>query len=240
VAVRPRSKRGGGRHFLRSSKLAAELVRGARVQRGDLVLDLGAGGGVLTSALSRAGARVVPIEIDQQLAHDLRRRFPQTIEGDALRVPLPHEEFKVVANLPFDGATAILRRLLDPRVPLETAEHAARDVLERLVRALRRTQAAPFRLRAAAGGGCGTAATPPPRRAARAVAGAASLCGVPRPRFPRGSACRALLRDPQAARVGARLRPPGTGTRPRLAPVGGTVRAHRPAKRLEFPATEPL
>jgi 23S rRNA (adenine-N6)-dimethyltransferase len=122
VAVRPRPKRGRGRHFLRSSKLAAELVRAARVQRGDLVLDLGAGGGILTSALSRAGARVVPIEIDQQLAHDLRRRFPETIEGDALRVPLPREQFKVVANLPFDGATAILRRLLDPRVPIETAD----------------------------------------------------------------------------------------------------------------------
>lgn len=41
---------------------------------------------------------------------------------DALRVALPRTPFKVVANLPFDGATAILRRLLDPRVPLESAD----------------------------------------------------------------------------------------------------------------------
>jgi 23S rRNA (adenine-N6)-dimethyltransferase len=35
---------------------------------------------------------------------------------------LPRSPFKVVANLPFDGSTAILRRLLDPRVELETAD----------------------------------------------------------------------------------------------------------------------
>jgi 23S rRNA (adenine-N6)-dimethyltransferase len=122
VAVRPRSQRGRGRHFLRSSKLAAELVRAAGIRRSDRVLDLGAGSGILTGALARAGARVTAVEIDSELAAGLRQRFPDVVEGNALRVALPREPFKVVANLPFDGGTAILRRLLDPRVPLETAD----------------------------------------------------------------------------------------------------------------------
>jgi 23S rRNA (adenine-N6)-dimethyltransferase len=34
------------------------------------------------------------------------------VEGDARRVPLPREPYRVVSNLPFDGCTEILRRLL--------------------------------------------------------------------------------------------------------------------------------
>lgn len=122
MAVRPRSHRGRGRHFLRSSKLAAELVRAAGIAGGDVVLDLGAGTGVLTAALAHAGARVTAVEIDPALAAALRRRFDDVVEGDALRVALPREPFKVVANLPFDAGTAILRRLLDPRIHLERAD----------------------------------------------------------------------------------------------------------------------
>jgi 23S rRNA (adenine-N6)-dimethyltransferase len=124
VAVRPRSARGAGQHFLRSSKLAAELVRAAQIQRDELVLDLGAGTGALTPALARASTRVVAVEIDAGLAAGLRERFSavEVVTGDALTIALPAEPFKVVANLPFDGATAILRRLLDPQVPVRSAD----------------------------------------------------------------------------------------------------------------------
>lgn len=124
MAVQSRSHRGRGQHFLRSSKLAAELVRAARIQPHDLVLDLGAGTGALTAALARCAGRLVAVEIDPGLAAGLRRRFPEAevLAADAFHVPLPREPFKVVANLPFDGATAILRRLLDPRVPLVSAD----------------------------------------------------------------------------------------------------------------------
>jgi 23S rRNA (adenine-N6)-dimethyltransferase len=88
------------------------------------VLDLGAGGGVLTRALADAGARVRAVELDPAACRQLKTRFGdhprvEVIEGDVTVLPLPDEPFAVVANLPFAAGTAILRRLLgDPQVPL--------------------------------------------------------------------------------------------------------------------------
>jgi 23S rRNA (adenine-N6)-dimethyltransferase len=113
-----------GRHSLRSRAFADELVRDAAVVPGALVLDLGAGSGVLTRPLADAGARVRAVELDPAALHQLRTRFGgdprvEVMEGDATVLPLPDEPFSVLANLPFAAGTAILRRLLgDPRVPL--------------------------------------------------------------------------------------------------------------------------
>lgn len=122
MAVRARGSRPRAQHFLRSSKLAAELVRAAEVGRGDLVYDLGAGTGMLTRALAEAGADVVPVELDGRLAAALRDRFANVVAGDATCIPLPSTPFRVVANLPFVQTTTILRRLLDPLVPLVRAD----------------------------------------------------------------------------------------------------------------------
>jgi 23S rRNA (adenine-N6)-dimethyltransferase len=113
-----------GRHALRSRAFADELVRDAGVVPGTLVLDVGAGGGILTRALVDAGCRVRAVELDPAALRELQRRFGtdprvELVEGDATQVPLPGEPFAVVANLPFAAGTSILRRLLgDPRVPL--------------------------------------------------------------------------------------------------------------------------
>jgi 23S rRNA (adenine-N6)-dimethyltransferase len=88
------------------------------------VLDLGAGGGVLTRALAGAGARVRAVELDPAGLRQLRTRFGhdprvEVVEADATVVRLPDEPFAVVANLPFAAGTAILRRLLgDPQARL--------------------------------------------------------------------------------------------------------------------------
>jgi 23S rRNA (adenine-N6)-dimethyltransferase len=80
---------------------------------GELVVDVGAGTGMLTAALLGAGARVIALEPDRRSAARLRRACPaaRVVEADALTTPWPREPFRFVANLPFNRSTDICRSL---------------------------------------------------------------------------------------------------------------------------------
>jgi 23S rRNA (adenine-N6)-dimethyltransferase len=111
-------------HFLRP-EIARRLVAHAGVGPDDLVLDLGAGTGALTLPLATRAARVVAIERDPKLARRLVRRAPTNVsvhERDIVDVWLPRRPFRVVANLPFAGSNAVIRRLLARGVPLIGAD----------------------------------------------------------------------------------------------------------------------
>jgi 23S rRNA (adenine-N6)-dimethyltransferase len=139
VAARGRGTRpqaGHGRHFLRSAGLAAEIVASAGVREGDLVVEIGAGFGRLTAPLRSAGARVVAVELDPQLAESLRRRYGggrvTVIEADFLTLTPPAEPYRALGNVPFAITTAILRRLLDdPASQLDRADLIVQDGLVR-------------------------------------------------------------------------------------------------------------
>jgi 23S rRNA (adenine-N6)-dimethyltransferase len=105
-------------NFLVDHRAIDALVSGSGAGHGDLVLDIGAGNGLISTALARRGAQVQAIERDPALAARLRAKFATwpsvtVVEADVLAMPLPAEPFCVVANIPFGITTQILRRLLD-------------------------------------------------------------------------------------------------------------------------------
>lgn len=107
---------GWGWHQL-DRRWAARLVAEAQVPPGALVIDVGAGRGVLTELLIRGGARVIAVEAHTGRARFLREQFGDAIvvvQADAADLRLPRRPFHVVANPPFGVTSALLRRLLQP------------------------------------------------------------------------------------------------------------------------------
>jgi 23S rRNA (adenine-N6)-dimethyltransferase len=114
-------------NFLVDRHAIEGLVDGSGVTDGDLVLDIGAGNGLISQELARRGAQVLAIERDPALSQRLRAKFGTwptvtVAEADVLTAPLPAEPFRVVANIPFGITTKILRRLLDGESGLTRAD----------------------------------------------------------------------------------------------------------------------
>jgi len=118
-----RSRRELSQNFIRDRRIASRIAAESGAGSDDLVVELGAGGGIITSELARVAGQVVAVEYDPYWAMHLEKRFSDrgnvlVVQGDALKVKLPERPFMVVANVPFHATTPILHRLLDdPTTP---------------------------------------------------------------------------------------------------------------------------
>jgi 23S rRNA (adenine-N6)-dimethyltransferase len=122
---RRRNRRELDQNFLKEKRIASRIVAESGIGKDDLVVELGAGGGMITRELARVAGRVVAVECDPYWVLRLRERLSdnvRVIQEDVLKVRLPEEPFTVVANVPFQSTTSILHRLLDdPTTPPESA-----------------------------------------------------------------------------------------------------------------------
>ena len=110
-----RPKKEYGQHFLRDPNILEVIGRLAEPGPHDVILEIGPGEGVLTRYLAERVGRVHAIEIDRALAPELRG-LPDNVDvvyGDALRIELPHDATKLVANLPYNVATPLVVETLD-------------------------------------------------------------------------------------------------------------------------------
>ncbi len=108
-------------HRLRDEKVAERIVTSTGLSPPALVVEFGAGEGILTEALLERAGRVVAIERDRRLWQRLRDRFRdeprmRAVLGDFREARLPRRaEYHVVANLPFAHTSEAMRLLLGAR-----------------------------------------------------------------------------------------------------------------------------
>ncbi|HRJ05997.1 MAG TPA: rRNA adenine dimethyltransferase family protein [Candidatus Saccharibacteria bacterium] len=109
-------------HFLRSPRLVAELIGHSNIRKNDLVYDLGAGSGVISSVLANRCKKVVAVEIEPNALKNLRRNLGNIlnvdiVERDILSVEPPAEPYKIFANIPFSLSAEIVRKFTETNRP---------------------------------------------------------------------------------------------------------------------------
>jgi 16S rRNA (adenine1518-N6/adenine1519-N6)-dimethyltransferase len=138
-----KAKRSLGQNFLVGSHYPRRIVDSVSPQAGETIIEIGPGRGALTGLLVESKAQIYSIELDHELIPYLSERFNQypnfrLIEGDALELDFcglitPASSARVVANLPYNTATAILGRLIGQRQCLrEMTLMLQREVVDRL------------------------------------------------------------------------------------------------------------
>ena len=113
-------------HFLRSPRLALVLIGHSNLKKRDLIVEIGAGSGVITSALSKRINKVIAIEPDEKTAEKLTENLKtrniknvEIIKKDFRDFKLPNVPYKIFANPPFHLSSEILHYLIESENPPE-------------------------------------------------------------------------------------------------------------------------
>lgn len=101
-------------NFLTSRKIIDKLISKTTIDQNDTVLEIGAGKGHITKALSEKSGTVISYEIDKSFYSKLKPQLNNNVKlccGDFLKCKLPRTPYKVFANIPFSKTTEIIRKL---------------------------------------------------------------------------------------------------------------------------------
>ncbi|MDD5625574.1 MAG: 16S rRNA (adenine(1518)-N(6)/adenine(1519)-N(6))-dimethyltransferase RsmA [Patescibacteria group bacterium] len=117
-----------GQNFLINQETINKLLDAANLESSDYVIEIGAGLGILTQEIAKKVKKVFAVEIDKKLVEVLKNRLKdykniEIISGDILdskccdAIMLKcFNDYKVVANLPFNITSAVLRKFLSQKI----------------------------------------------------------------------------------------------------------------------------
>lgn len=121
------SKKKFGQHFLVDVHVLDSILNAANLTKEDTVVEIGPGMGVLSQELLKRADRVVAFEFDREMVMFLAASLPdlEVVPGDVLDTAagtIPTlGEYKIVANIPYQITTPLLRIFLEGGVKAPTS-----------------------------------------------------------------------------------------------------------------------
>lgn len=139
-----------GQNFLIKEEVVKQIVESAKIEKEDLVIEVGPGLGSLTKYLLEKAGKVICIELDKKMIEILNDRFFlysnfELLNQDVLKVDLKEliqkeksegkiKHVKIVANLPYYITTPIMMKLLEEQLEIESITvMIQKEVADRLI-----------------------------------------------------------------------------------------------------------
>ena len=142
-AIKPRKSM--GQSFLMEQNVIEQIASIANVTENDIVVEIGAGIGVLTEYLAQKAAKLVAVELDDQLVRVLEDRLSkydnvQIYHGNILQFDFREvtgsesRKIKIVGNIPYNISSPVLFYLLSFRDVINSfVLMMQKEVVQRLV-----------------------------------------------------------------------------------------------------------
>ncbi len=120
-----------GQNFLIDNNVITKIIESAKINKDDLVIEIGPGAGSMTKVIAQKAGALAAIEIDRHmmpLLEEVLSSFDNTIliNKDVLEVNIEEEvlshfpgynSYKVVANLPYYITTPIIMKFIESKSP---------------------------------------------------------------------------------------------------------------------------
>ncbi len=111
-------KKSLGQNFLVDKNILKKIVESAEISKKEIIVEVGAGVGTLTTMLAKRAKKVIAVEKDKKIISLLKentrsQKNIEIIEGDILSYKIPVKNYKVVSNLPYYITSPIIRKFLE-------------------------------------------------------------------------------------------------------------------------------
>ena len=136
------AKKSLGQNFLKDENVLNKIINSCKIEKNDLIIEIGPGKGALTKKLKSFNCDVIAFEIDERMIDILRKledEKTKIVFQDFLKVDIKeyinksYNKIHVIANIPYYITNLIIRKLLDFDIDIEDITlMVQKEVAERL------------------------------------------------------------------------------------------------------------